>query len=575
MPTTTCSRRVQEGLCTAVLAVVFAAGCSTSVFSGAPATEEPAAGGDPPVLTLDEGEPRKNPLREGAADPIRRPDSAKPESGKAAPAKKAPAPEPAKTGSLRSERPPFDPIKVNGQYFVGWPKPVLALVFTGSTDGYFEPCGCAGLDRMKGGLSRRHAMLEELRRQRGWPVVTLDVGGIIRGWSPQAVIKLHTMVMAMRKMGYDAIALGKNELRFPGDMATYAPSVRGNPSLFVSANVDLIDQTAKMRILQAGGVRLGVTAVLGKKHAAELANVDPVLLKITDAEQALRKVLPALQKAKCGLLILLAHATREESLELAKTFPEFDVVATSGGYAEPPADGPRILGRKTQFIEVGEKGEYAIAIGLFDDPQKPVRYQRVILDSRYKSSLDIVALMESYQSRLKEEGLEGLGVRSMPNSRIELLGKYVGSAKCESCHEESYRVWRKSGHSKAYDTLVKAAPPRNFDPECVSCHVIGWHPTEYRPYVGGFESTEKTPQLINVGCESCHGPGEAHCAAENPGSKADKALQVKLQKAMVVTKEDSEKRFLCASCHDLDNSPDFDFPTYWPKVEHYENKDGQ
>jgi hypothetical protein len=288
---------------------------------------------------------------------------------------------------------------------------------------------------------------------------------------------------------------------------------------------------------------------------------------------------PALRKANCGLLILLAHATREETLELAKTFPEFDVVATSGGYAEPPADGPRILGRKTQLVEVGEKGEYAIVLGLFDDAKQPVRYQRVVLDSRYKSSPDIVALMESYQNRLKDvlatEGLEGLGIRPMPNSRIELLGKYVGSAKCESCHEESYRVWRKSGHSKAYDTLVKASPPRNYDPECISCHVIGWHPTEYRPYVGGFVSTEKTPQLVDVGCESCHGPGEAHCAAENPGSKADEALLVKLRKAMVVTKEDSEKRFLCASCHDLDNSPDFDFPVYWPKVEHYENKDGK
>jgi len=560
-----------EGLCAAALLAVLAAGCSTSVFSGDPAAEESASGRNPPALTLDAGEPRKNPLREGTAEPIQK----RPDPGKADPGRKAPAAEGSKTGQGTSDRPPFDPIQANGEFFVGWPKPTLALVFTGCTDGYFEPCGCAGLDRMKGGLSRRHTMLEELRRQRGWPVVALDVGGIVKGWSPQAVIKLHNMVMAMRKMGYDAIGLGKNELKFPGDMATYAPSVRGNESPFVSANVDLIGQTAKMRILQAGAVRLGVTSVLGKKYAVELDNVDPVLLKVTDAEQAIRKVLPALQKARCSLLILLSHATREESIELARKFPEFDLVATSGGYAEPPADGPRILGPKTQFIEVGEKGEYAIVLGLFDDPKQPVRYQRVILDSRYKSSPDIVALMESYQNRLKDEGLEGLGVRPMPNSRTELLGKYVGSAKCESCHEESYRVWRKSGHARAYETLVKAAPPRNYDPECISCHVIGWHPTEYRPYAGGFWSKEKTPLLVDVGCESCHGPGEAHCDAEMPGSKADKALQEKLQKALVVTKADAEKRFLCVSCHDLDNSPDFDFPTYWPKVEHYENKDGE
>jgi hypothetical protein len=39
-----------------------------------------------------------------------------------------------------------------------------------------------------------------------------------------------------------------------------------------------------------------------------------------------------------------------------------------------------------------------------------------------------------------------------------------------------------------------------------------------------------------------------------------------------VTKEESEKQ-QCATCHDLDNSPDFDFKTYWPDVEHYENKE--
>ncbi len=27
----------------------------------------------------------------------------------------------------------------------------------------------------------------------------------------------------------------------------------------------------------------------------------------------------------------------------------------------------------------------------------------------------------------------------------------------------------------------------------------------------------------------------------------------------------------CATCHDLDNSPDFDFDLYWPGVEHSES----
>ena len=133
-------------------------------------------------------------------------------------------------------------------------------------------------------------------------------------------------------------------------------------------------------------------------------------------------------------------------------------------------------------------------------------------------------------------------------------------------HEPSYDVWKKSGHAKAYQTLLEANPPRIFDPECVSCHVIGWHPTKYFPYEGGYTTQQETPHLIDVGCETCHGPGGAHVEAEMGG---DLALQEKLQKAMVITKEESQQR-QCVTCHDLDNSPDFDFDLYWPHVEHYE-----
>ena len=100
-------------------------------------------------------------------------------------------------------------------YFEDWPKPKLALVITGRLDGYLEPCGCAGLDRMKGGIGRRYSMLEDLRRKRGWPVVAVDVGGNVKGFGKQADLKFQTVAEAVKKMGYDAVALGKNELKFP------------------------------------------------------------------------------------------------------------------------------------------------------------------------------------------------------------------------------------------------------------------------------------------------------------------------------------------------------------------------
>lgn len=462
---------------------------------------------------------------------------------------------------------PFDPIKENGKFFENWAKPKLAIVVTGRQDGYLEPCGCAGLDRMKGGLMRRYSFLQELRRDRGWPVLAVDVGGISKGFGRQAELKFQTTVEAMRKMGYDAIALGKGELRLPaGELVSVAASVDGKPSPFISANVGLFGfasgLTATKRIVQTGGMKIGITAVLGAKYQKDINNAD---IEILPPEAALQKPLAELQKEKCDFLILLAHATVEESLELAKKFPDFDLVVTAGGVGEPPSAKGPTLGRKTLLVEVGEKGMGGVVVGLFDGETGP-RYQRVLFDSRYPNAPEIKSLFTAYQGQLKELGLAGLGVRTVPYAQRSTLGAFVGSAKCQTCHEESCKIWKKTGHSHAYETLTQTDPPRNFDPECISCHVIGWHPTEHFPYQGAFLSKEKTPELIDVGCESCHGAGGAHCEAE---VKNDKALQEKLQKAMTVTKAEAEKH-LCATCHDLDNSPDFDFPAYWPKVEHHE-----
>jgi hypothetical protein len=461
---------------------------------------------------------------------------------------------------------PFDPIKENGPIFVGWQEPKLALIITGPWEGYIEPCGCAGIDRMKGGMARRQTLFKMLR-QKGWPVVALDVGGSAIGFGRQSEIKFQTMVEGMRKMGYDAIALGASDLRLPaGELAAVVAGVNDQQSPFVSANVALFGfdagMTSTYRIIKAGGMRIGITSVLGNTYQKEIHNDE---LEMIDPEKAIVKILPKL-KGQADYLVLLAHATRKESIALAKRFPEFNIVVTSDTPPEPPDRLHKIDGTNTLFIDAGRKGENAIVLGFYDDPKKPPRYQRVPLDSRFEAAPDMKRLMVAYQDQLKALGFAGLGLRPVPQPQLKTNGKFVGSKKCEPCHEESYKIWKKSLHSEAYKTLADLDPPRNFDPECISCHVMGWHPTRYFPYEGGYESQEKTPILIDVGCESCHGPNEKHVAAE---SGSNETLMEKYRLSVRLTKADSEK-FFCASCHDGDNSPDYNFEQYWPLVEHYE-----
>ena len=595
-----------------VVALVSAAGCPSSgekSDAGKPQpseakqslADEPASLPKPPVEEFQQPPalPPSEPPPKLAQEPI---DEPAPRDAPAASADRTAAPPretatpPEKTATppraTKVARKPFDPIAVNGQYFVdrpkpnvaiAWPKPKVAIAITGMEQGYIEPCGCAGMDRMTGGISRRYAFFQDLRKK-GWPLVALDVGDLAKpdnfGLEPE--MKFHALVESKQKMGYDAVAFGPDDLHMPvSELILVAADVNDKPSMFLAANIGLFgfDQkiTQTSRIIKAGGLRIGVTAILGNQYRKEIEayqkKTDSHDIEMCDAEAALKKIVPEL-KRNSDYLVLLANATQEEAKDLAKKFPAFNAVVVAEGAEVPPSRREVVPGTQTLLISVGHKGMSVIVLGLYDG--QPVRYQRVMLDSRFDASPDtrlraspeMKRLMAEYQDKLRDIGFTKLGLNPAPHPLADSNGRFVGSQKCQSCHEKSYDIWKRSGHGHAYATLENLDPPRNFDPECVSCHVVGWHPTKFFPYQSGFESPKKTPHLKNAGCEDCHGPGEKHCAAELTN---DEQLQKKYRKGVVITKEQAKKE-QCTTCHDLDNSPDFDFDKYWPLVEHHEKE---
>ena len=365
--------------------------------------------------------------------------------------------EPVRTGPRTGKNSgvPFDPEKVNGKIFVNWPKPNLALVITGNQEGYLEPCGCAGLDRMKGGMSRRYTFFRQLR-DKGWPVVGIDVGGIAKGFGKQAELKFQIAVNAMSGMRYSTATLGLTDLHLPAAevMANTMPADAKKKTMFVSGNVGLFEFNETLlprtQLIAAGYKTIGVTAVLGKTYIKQLANNTD--LKTIDPERLLSEAVPLL-KARANYLVLLAHTTHAEAVNLANKFPDIDLVICSEGGAEPPAQAEEIRKGGTKLVVVGEKGMYAVVLGLFDDPQQPFRYQRVALDSRFPPSPEMRTLMSAYQGQLKEMGLSGLGIRPLQHPLKPYNGDFVGTDACKNCHEESYRVWKKSAHSHAFATL--------------------------------------------------------------------------------------------------------------------------
>jgi hypothetical protein len=470
--------------------------------------------------------------------------------------------------SNQVERAPYDPIKENGEYFVGWEKPQVALVFTGLTNGYIEPCGCAGMDRMKGGLSRRRDFLKNLRETRGWDVVAVDAGQTTVGFGVQEELKFDMAMNAFRLMEYDAIGIGKGELRFPAYfLLTFtAPTAADSASLFTSANVGVYGfhdaYALPLKVVERGGLKIGVVSVVCPSE--DLDHRDENLL-LESPEKKLAELAPRMKKAACDKWTLIVHGTEAETEALAKKFPIFDFVLTADSPSAPPAEA-KSLGGDRMLIEVGEKGKYAVVLGLYESGE--IRYQRVALDSRFESSEDVALLMQDYQSILKtlitlKGHREGLGLNPAREPRSEQLGKFVGSQKCQSCHEEEHRIWLRSRHANAWKSLTDVAnPPRDFDPECVGCHVVGWDGLQRFPYVDGFVTAENTPHLLNVGCENCHGPGEKHIAAELGDDEA------KMEEIRAGMRLGSSVKTTCYSCHDADNSPEFDFDRYYPLIDH-------
>jgi hypothetical protein len=457
----------------------------------------------------------------------------------------------------------------NGAVFADWPKPRAVLVVTGELDGYIEPCGCTGKENQKGGLSRRQNFLRALEEV-GWPVVAVDLGGQVKRFGRQTEAKFQSIVDGLRAMRYAAVGFGPGDLRLPAEELVAAVAAVGSePTPFVSANVGLLgldaNITPKFRVVEAGGLKIGITSVLGTKEAERVKSAD---VEIAAAATALERVAGELAKAGCDHQVLLSWASPEETRLLAAKYPQFDIVATAGGADEPPLELPELPGG-ARLVELGHKGMFAVAVGFFADKAKPVRSQRLPLDARWGESKDMIDLLAAYQGKLETLGFDGLGLVPIrhPTGR-----RFAGSAACAECHEEAYDVWKDTGHAKALTTLEEQRPRRDADPECLSCHVVGWAPQRFEPFEGGFTGMKTTPQLAHQGCENCHGPAAAHTAVERGDVRASTAERDRLRQELVLTLDTPEGKQKavnnCLECHDLDNSPHFDFDEYWPQVEH-------
>ncbi len=116
---------------------------------------------------------------------------------------------------------------------------------------------------------------------------------------------------------------------------------------------------------------------------------------------------------------------------------------------------------------------------------------------------------------------------------------YVGSKVCAECHQQEYENWnRYSEMSHAFESVMRMK--HDLTPEelkgCYKCHTTGYgEPT-------GFKDPVTTPDLKEVGCEACHGPGSVHVQTNDPADI----------KTNITTKD-------CKRCHNTAREKAFGF----------------
>lgn len=424
----------------------------------------------------------------------------------------------------------------------------LRILVSGSLHGHLEPCGCAS--GQLGGLARR---VQHIGEQRNYDLL-IEGGDLVATNTPLDPLKVMTAATVLFELAhYDALGVGPKDLELSrdewsaflaerpvvaSDLASKDPAWPGKP---------FVEKTVRGIKVRIGSLCLEVPAALRAADAPvqHLAAAEAWQRALAGADEATRR-------------IVMLHGGDDAIRALVPQLkPPPDLVIAVDPDSLEPTTAPTMIG-KVPLVFAGTRGRVLLDVWLHRDAQGPHVACELVPLAGSKTipggGGDPAAKDAILKHRFDVQGDQTLAkmVRQRPTASG---AAYVGTAACTTCHPTAAAAWGKSKHANAWDTLVKAEKdPKRYGwpvtayPDCVSCHVVGFGEQT------GFATFEDTPQLANVGCERCHGPGSAHLQAP-----------AKNKLGVIGGVRPSE---LCVQCHDFEQSPSFVYPEKWPLIQH-------
>jgi hypothetical protein len=463
-------------------------------------------------------------------------------------------------------------------------RPVVVLIAS-ELRGTLEPCGCTS--HPLGGLYRLGTVVARARRE---GAVLLVSGGDVlfessdatRERSAQERAKAETLTQGFARMGLWAGAVGALD-RVRGQAAKVPwraldPRAPFGPNSFASTD--------------AGGIRVGVAAVLAARPA--------------DA----RGAISSLRSQGARVVVLLVRGERDAVRALVRSAPGADfaiVTKSDGAHAAPERVG------ETTLLEVGSLGQHVGRLSLYlndaraepildgepsreafaiarlrveqarralslaqknQAPAASIQFAQTLfarrvaaeasaerdlvrsrptnrsyfvwrltaLDKSIPDDPELLALRHAYKQRLRTLNMADAAKHRAPAPAKD-AATYRGNASCGTCHDEALAFWKRTGHGRAWATLVREQS--DFDLSCVGCHMTGY-------LAAGGASLSQRPELRDVGCETCHGPGSLHEDAPDDDKKR-------------LTHLDAPEE-VCRGCHTPEHSDLFSYVAYRRRI---------